>query len=62
MAITMGCDVTSDAACPATFIPTVDWGLEDPKGKPMAKVREIRDQIKARVEALIAEVSREEAK
>ena len=55
IAITMGCDVTSDAACPATFIPTVNWGLEDPKGKSIEKVREIRDEIKHRVESLIAE-------
>ncbi len=53
--ITMGCDVTSDATCPATFAPTEDWGLEDPKSKPIEKVRLIRDQIKARVETLIAE-------
>lgn len=53
--ITMGCDVTSDATCPATLAPTEDWGLEDPKSKPIEKVRFIRDQIRARVEALIAE-------
>lgn len=58
-AITMGCDVTSDAACPATFIPTVDWGLEDPKGRPIEKVREIRDQIRRRVENLVEEVGHE---
>jgi len=35
---------------------TVDWNLEDRKGKPMQKVREIRDEIDKRVLALIAEI------
>jgi arsenate reductase len=48
--ITMGCG----EACPA--IPGLrrdDWPLEDPKGKPAARVREIRDEIRARVEQLL---------
>jgi arsenate reductase len=32
-----------------------DWPLEDPKGKPVARVREIRDEIRERVLALIAQ-------
>lgn len=57
--VTMGCgvnlnDVDSEAAvCPAVFVETEDWGLEDPKGQPIEKVREIRDQVKLRVESLI---------
>ena len=31
-----------------------DWSLEDPKGKPLEKVPEIRDEIRGRVAALIA--------
>jgi arsenate reductase len=31
----------------------VDWGLEDPKGKPIEKVREIRDEIERKVITLI---------
>jgi arsenate reductase len=31
-----------------------DWPLEDPKGKPLYRVREIRDEIRQRVEALLA--------
>ncbi|WP_437984405.1 low molecular weight phosphatase family protein [Sorangium sp. So ce117] len=49
--ITMGCG----EACPA--VPGLrrdDWPLEDPKGKPLERVRAIRDEVKARVEALIA--------
>jgi protein-tyrosine-phosphatase len=30
-----------------------DWPLEDPKGKPLARVREIRDEVKQRVQRLI---------
>jgi protein-tyrosine-phosphatase len=37
----------------AFFKTTVDWGLEDPKGKPIEKVREIRDEIERRVKTLI---------
>jgi arsenate reductase len=51
MLITMGCG----EACPT--VPGVrrdDWPLEDPKGKPLERVRAIRDEVKARVEALIA--------
>jgi protein-tyrosine-phosphatase len=31
----------------------IDWRLEDPKGKPIEKVREIRNQIEPKVVALI---------
>lgn len=58
--ITMGCGVAESlegGACPATFGPTEDWGIEDPEGKPIEKVREIRDLIKARVEKLIEEMT-----
>ncbi|MDP9889862.1 arsenate reductase ArsC [Pseudarthrobacter enclensis] len=49
--ITMGCG----DECP--YFPGKryeDWVLEDPAGKGVESVRPIRDQIKARVEALIA--------
>jgi protein-tyrosine-phosphatase len=48
--ITMGCG----DACP--FYPGKryeDWELEDPAGKDIETVREIRDEIKSRVEELI---------
>ena len=54
--ITMGCGVDA-ATCPAAFVPTEDWGLDDPKGQPIEKVREIRDEIKSRVEKLISEMA-----
>ncbi len=33
-----------------------DWDLTDPAGRPAEEVRPIRDDIKARVEALLAEL------
>ena len=53
--ITMGCGVDADA-CPARTVFSDDWGLDDPKGQPIEKVREIRDQIKVHVEALFDEL------
>lgn len=49
--ITMGCGV--EGVCPATFTETEDWGLDDPKGQPIEKVREIRDEIMARVSVML---------
>ena len=48
--VTMGCG----EQCP--FLPGVailDWSLEDPKGKPVERVREIRDEIRAPVHELV---------
>ena len=51
--VTMGCN--DQGICPGPFFkPTVEWHLEDPKGKPIEKVREIRDQIEHQVQALIS--------
>jgi protein-tyrosine-phosphatase len=49
--ITMGCGV--EDTCPAAMVPMEDWGIEDPEGKPIEKVREIRDIIRENVETLI---------
>ena len=51
--ITMGCGAEAGAVCPASFIKTEDWALEDPKGKPLERVRKIRDEIKYRVTTLL---------
>jgi arsenate reductase (thioredoxin) len=54
--VTMGCN--AQGICPGPFFkPTIDWQLEDPKGKPLEKVREIRDDIDRRVQALIVQQS-----
>jgi protein-tyrosine-phosphatase len=34
----------------------VDWQIEDPKDKPIEKVREIRDEIESKVRKLISEI------
>lgn len=52
--VTMGCN--DQGVCPGPFFkPTIEWKLEDPKGKPIEKVKEIRDEIEQRVKKLIAE-------
>jgi protein-tyrosine-phosphatase len=51
--VTMGCG----DECP--YIPGkrhIDWELPDPKGRPIAEVRETREEIALRVVALIAEL------
>jgi arsenate reductase (thioredoxin) len=50
--ISMGCGVDAEA-CPAKFLLTEDWELDDPAGQPIDKVREIRDQIRARIQKLM---------
>lgn len=53
--ITMGCGDT----CP--YFPGVtyrDWKVDDPAGQPLDVVRQIRDDIAARVRALIDELLR----
>jgi len=52
--VTMGCG----DACP--FFPGTryqDWELDDPAGRPIEEVRPIRDEIRRRVEALVAELT-----
>jgi arsenate reductase len=57
--VTMGCG----DECP--YIPGrryLDWDLEDPKGRPAAEVRATRDEIAARVGALLAELDAAEGR
>ena len=54
--VTMGCSI--EEACPALLAPTEDWGLEDPEDKPIEAVREIRDEIEARVRRLVSDQTR----
>ena len=52
--VTMGC--SAQGICPGPFFkPTIDWKLEDPKDKPIEKVREIRDSIEQLVRRLVDE-------
>jgi len=53
--VTMGCSV--EKVCPRPMLERmnkklVDWGLEDPRGKPLPEVRRIRNEIERRVEEL----------
>jgi protein-tyrosine-phosphatase len=34
----------------------LDWNIEDPKDKPVEKMREIRDEIDQRVKELVASI------
>lgn len=44
--------------CPTLFIPkVVDWGIDDPKNKPVEEVREIRDEIERRIRELATDIS-----
>jgi len=58
--ITMGCGAEAGAVCPASFIETEDWALEDPKGKPIETVRKIRDEIRNRVAKLVDQLLEED--
>jgi arsenate reductase len=51
--VTMGCG----DACPYFAGKRYeDWVLDDPAGRPIEEVRRIRDEIRARVEALVADL------
>lgn len=59
--IGMGCGVDA-AACPARILMADDWGLDDPAGQSLEKVRAIRDQIRKCVEALLDELAEEDSR
>lgn len=49
--VSMGC--MDETECPAVFMKnSLDWNIEDPKGKSIEKVREIRDNIEQKVRQL----------
>lgn len=48
LVVTMGCN--DQGICPGPFFkPTIDWKLEDPKGKSIEKVQESEDEIDHKV-------------
>ena len=56
--VNMGC--MDKDWCPTAFVPNlVDWGIEDPNGKSIEKVREIRDEIEERVKELTASLPKD---
>jgi arsenate reductase len=53
--VVMGCG--AQGFCPAPLLKKViDWELEDPKGKSLEKVRQIREEIERKVENLIDKI------
>ena len=59
LVVTMGCSI--EEACPRPMLAQmqkklIDWNLEDPKGKPIEKVRRIRDVIERKVAQLAKNV------
>jgi arsenate reductase (thioredoxin) len=55
LVVTMGCSV--EEVCPRPMLAKmqkklVDWDLEDPKGKDIGQVREIRDEVERKVATL----------
>ncbi|MGV8106394.1 MAG: arsenate reductase ArsC [Nitrososphaerota archaeon] len=53
--VNMGC--MEKESCPTLFLQNLlQWNIEDPKGKPIEKVREIRDEIDQRVKELVASI------
>jgi arsenate reductase len=54
--ISMGCGVDV-AACPAKFLLTEDWALDDPAEQPLEKVRKVRDRIIERIDVLLEEMA-----
>jgi protein-tyrosine-phosphatase len=51
--VTMGCGDVCPVLPGKSY---VDWGLEDPAGQPLERVREIRDEIERRVSELVREL------
>jgi arsenate reductase len=49
--ITMGCG----ESCPVApkWVRRDDWPLDDPKGQPVERVRQIRDEVRSRVSSLV---------
>lgn len=54
--VNMGC--IDQESCPAMFVKDVDdWSIPDPKDKNLEDIRQIRDQIQARVQELVVKLS-----
>ncbi len=57
--ISMGCGV--EESCPTTLTLTEDWDLDDPRSESLDRVRQIRDEIRARVVDLVETMTAETA-
>ena len=57
--VSMGCIAQTE--CPSLVLGRYeDWGIEDPKDKPIEKVREIRDEIQSKIKKLVSEIDQKE--
>jgi arsenate reductase (thioredoxin) len=57
--VNMGC--MEKESCPTLFLfNLIDWNMEDPKGKSIEKVRQIRDDIEQRVKELVTTLKKQE--
>jgi arsenate reductase len=55
--VTMGCSV--EGLCPAPMLAKMqkkllEWNIEDPKGQPIEKAREIRDELERKILGLLS--------
>jgi arsenate reductase (thioredoxin) len=54
--VNMGC--MDKNFCPTIWLPKViEWNLEDPKGKSIEEIRQIRDEIEKKVKEIVAETT-----
>jgi arsenate reductase len=53
--VSMGRGVTGEG-CIAKFTPSDDWALDDPSGQTFGEVRRIRDEIRAKVDEMVADL------
>ena len=60
IAVNMGC--IDEESCPALFLKDViDWQIQDPKGKSIEQVREIRDKIEQKVKDFTSSMTKGES-
>jgi arsenate reductase (thioredoxin) len=56
--VNIGC--MDNSFCPTLFLPhIIDWEIQDPKGKQIEKIREIRDEIEQRVKQLVSDLPKD---
>jgi arsenate reductase len=56
--IRVNMDCIEKQSCPTLFIhDVIEWNIEDPKGKSIEKLREIRNEIDSKVKELVANLS-----
>jgi arsenate reductase len=54
--VTMGWGVDGEKGV-AKFVPSETWAIDDPAGKALGEVRRIRDEIRAKVDGMVADLA-----